>query len=475
VRTRRLAPLLACALLAAPSAACAEILTFGSDLSQDASIVESHGADTAFWNVAQGNGQAPTAPADGQVLELRVKGGVLAHPNTSPDLARMVHFQVLHPQPDGSVIVELSSGAFYLPQTNDGSRITTFVTSFRPVNLCVHQGDYVDLNTIGGFEFRYDNYRGSPLQVFAPVAGSATNWYEKDNGTNNGAQLFGQPVPDQELLLQMTMGTGRDATDICPGGYAGHEYRGVEIDRDAIVRDRIARLAVFCPGPTRGHCEGTLRLHNGDTEIGRDRYRIEPATTPRLEIRVSNAALDLLNRDCTLNATATADGRDAHGEGGPTVQDVRLAAPGCEGGGSSRPTNGRNSLLGTAGPDMLCGLLGNDTLTGLGGDDTLWGDNCNDDKAGVVAAARDGNDRLLGGPGDDTLYGAGGNDELEGGPGNDKLDGGGGRNAFTGGNGDDTVYARNGKSDSIRCGRGRDIATVDRRDRLTACERRRRR
>ncbi|MEA2397639.1 MAG: hypothetical protein QOK25_1195 [Thermoleophilaceae bacterium] len=145
-------------------------------------------------------------------------------------------------------------------------------------------------------------------------------------------------------------------------------------------------------------------------------------------------------------------------------------------------TNGNDNLVGTAGNDVICGLLGNDTIDGLAGNDTLWGDACNDKVKLVFPAAKkkkDGNDKLIGGPGNDALYGAGGNDTLTGGPGNDRLYGGGGNDkltggagvdSFFGGAGNDTISARDHVKETIDCGKGKDRATVDKKDKVKGCE-----
>jgi Ca2+-binding RTX toxin-like protein len=139
--------------------------------------------------------------------------------------------------------------------------------------------------------------------------------------------------------------------------------------------------------------------------------------------------------------------------------------PGPPGGGSvGGPTDGDDILTGTLGDDVICGLLGNDTIKGLAGNDTLWGDAC-----GKIAQARapaDGNDILSGGSGNDRLYGAGGRDRLIGGKGRDRL---------FGGAGNDVLNARDGKRDRVDCGSGRkDVARVDRRDKVRRCEKVRR-
>jgi Ca2+-binding RTX toxin-like protein len=91
--------------------------------------------------------------------------------------------------------------------------------------------------------------------------------------------------------------------------------------------------------------------------------------------------------------------------------------------------------------------------------DVLWGTR----RADVLLGGR-GNDRLSGGAGNDRLSGGAGNDRLVGGPGRDRLDGGAGR---------DTLDAHDRASgDIVTCGPGRDVAIVNRGDRVARdCER----
>jgi uncharacterized repeat protein (TIGR01451 family) len=89
-----------------------------------------------------------------------------------------------------------------------------------------------------------------------------------------------------------------------------------------------------------------------------------------------------------------------------------------------------------------------DTIHGAGGPDTLRG---------------------LAGP--DRLFGGSGNDRIFGGLGNDRLFGGAGRDRIDGGAGNDTISARDKTVDTIRCGRGRDKVTADRKDKIARdCE-----
>jgi Ca2+-binding RTX toxin-like protein len=111
-----------------------------------------------------------------------------------------------------------------------------------------------------------------------------------------------------------------------------------------------------------------------------------------------------------------------------------------------------NSQRGTAGNDNLVGSPLGDRLVGLGGDDTLSG--------------RTGRDCLSGGAGADDLFG---------GRAGDRLNGGAGHNTYAGGAGGDVILAANGRSETVKCGSGRDRAVVDRSDTVTGCERVRRR
>jgi hypothetical protein len=175
---------------------------------------------------------------------------------------------------------------------------------------------------------------------------------------------------------------------------------------------------------------------------------------------------------------------------------------------------GADRLLGGPGPDVFRGGPGNDTLRGRGGDDTLSGELGADRLEGgagadllsgdplqgdgyytpIIKLRRDvlrggsgddllsdtggsnllvggsGDDLLRGGVGADRLLGASGVDQIEGGAGRDTLRGGAGLDRFAGGAGADRIFARDGLPERVACGRGRDTARVDAKDRVRACE-----
>jgi uncharacterized delta-60 repeat protein len=113
-------------------------------------------------------------------------------------------------------------------------------------------------------------------------------------------------------------------------------------------------------------------------------------------------------------------------------------------------------LTGSAVGDEIFGRTGADQIFGLGGADCLYGER--------------GNDEINGGDGDDYVSGGAQDDRLFGGSGNDRLYGGRGRNTYSGGSGSDVILARNGKTEKIDCGGGRDRAKIDRTDRVRDCE-----
>ncbi len=146
----------------------------------------------------------------------------------------------------------------------------------------------------------------------------------------------------------------------------------------------------------------------------------------------------------------------APGEPGPP------GGGGGGGGGGPTPPAGRcaNAIRGTGKANRLRGTSRSDRISGLGGNDRIDG--------------RGGADCIRGGTGRDRLYGGSGDDTLEGNSGNDRITGGKGRDRIKGGSGRDRIYAKDGKRDTIDCGRGRDtVVTRDKADRLKRCELRR--
>jgi len=130
------------------------------------------------------------------------------------------------------------------------------------------------------------------------------------------------------------------------------------------------------------------------------------------------------------------------------------AAPGGGGGGGGDGGGGAASgacaqpLGGTKAADNLLGSIAGDRIKGRGGDDTL-----------------DGRD------GDDCVNGGGGADRVKGAAGADKLVGGRGRDRLVGGPDADVLRTARGGRDRVSCGKGKDKAIVDARDKTRGCER----
>jgi hypothetical protein len=90
---------------------------------------------------------------------------------------------------------------------------------------------------------------------------------------------------------------------------------------------------------------------------------------------------------------------------------------------------------------------------------------------GRVFVGTKASDVLRGTVGADILRARAGGDRVFGGWGPDRLSGGGGIDDLDAAGGDDVVFARDGSSDRVLCGRGDDVAFVDRRDRVRrGCE-----
>jgi hypothetical protein len=297
---------LVAALLALPAAAGAKVITFGSDLKKPANRAEVHGPDTAFWN-ASGAALGNPVPADGQITQLRLKGTAIASklPGAPAPLTQF-HFQVLHPNPDGSMSVTLSTNPMDLPVGGDPNRISTY----RPQGyLCAKKGDYVDFNDEGGFV--PDFYPGGvPYQVFSSSPNAVTSWFSQNNGTNIGAVFTGAPTRGEELLLQAVLATDGDASPVC-GGKRGKQFRGLQISRgSATVSRGFVPVRVTCPGVAQGRCQGTLTLSEGGAVVGSIGLWVKPTTTINLHVKLSKAGQALLKKRKKLKVIAAASTRD---------------------------------------------------------------------------------------------------------------------------------------------------------------------
>jgi hypothetical protein len=312
-------PILALSLaFVVASDARADRITMGSDLSADATIVEAHGADTAFWPITL-SGKAFEAPEDGQVLSVKIKGTVLKERGAA-DPATLIHIQSLEPAAgDGSRVVFLSSQGFDMPIDQPNT-----VTTFTPENLCIHKGGTVAFNNIGGFMYggslsapldQRHYLKGAPFQTFADVGSSSTARYTADNGTKNGATVYPQTVNQQpgapagtvnqgqELLLQFELATGNDRSEPC-GGPRRHSDGSLVVPPPAmhiiggqnpyVRKSGQLEPAIYCAGPSP--CAGTAAIFRKGKVIATAPFSVKPASSGRIPMKISRKNVNALRR-----------------------------------------------------------------------------------------------------------------------------------------------------------------------------------
>jgi Ca2+-binding RTX toxin-like protein len=171
------------------------------------------------------------------------------------------------------------------------------------------------------------------------------------------------------------------------------------------------------------------------------------------------------------------------GPGDDLIFGAAAGLVGADGADSLRGDDGNDQIDGGASDDTLAGGRGADVIVGGDGIDTA-------DYSGALGPVRvslngltgDGEARegdhvrqdvesLRGGDEEDTFIGNAGPNQLASGGGEDFVDAGGGSDGLDGGQGVDVVRARDRAADRVACGTSRDLAIVDRRDRVAGnCE-----
>ncbi len=320
-----------------PAGADAEVLTVGSPLSVPATLNTAenlnypgantnvpptaevptgvvhtyhYGADNALWS------SEAAMPVAGQVLSVRLEGCAKPAPGGPPPLTQ-IHFQSISPLPGGGAKVNLSSQPFDVPVCGQNEASSTTVTTYKPVNLCVSAGDYVDLNDEGGFVEHYYQ-SGVPYQVLGAVNGSSFNSFIRGDGTNNGDVMAASDTStmdgfaasrNEELMLQVSLGTGADAIHICPGGTAGLPPAlppiRVSPQTDGINSHRIVSIAVYCrPAPG---CSGvaTLSFAGKVASVGQSNFSLAGNKTSHLPMRVSPRIVSLIRKRHGLRMSLT--------------------------------------------------------------------------------------------------------------------------------------------------------------------------
>jgi hypothetical protein len=189
--------LIAVVCLAFPSLASAKLNTFGA-LGRTAQVAYAHGGDAAFWSGASG-----AIPVKGQVRAIRIRGCAepLA-PGQTP--ATQVHFQVAVPESGGAIQVQETSAPVNVPTCGIAGASPRTVTSFALQFLCVSPGDFVVFNDEGG---------NVPFELFAHASGASTDFFSASGETNNGDTLTPTALSGVRLLMQVVVGTGKNAPD----------------------------------------------------------------------------------------------------------------------------------------------------------------------------------------------------------------------------------------------------------------------
>jgi hypothetical protein len=318
------------ALALVPATGQAATAAFGSSLSVPATLDTAHnlnygpssapshdGADTALWNVTQASG-APASPGDGQILSIKLEGCV-QQATGGPAPITDFHFQDLVPQGGGAVKVNVTTQTFQIPICGSGGAGAGTVTTYKPTNFCVKQGDYVDFNDEGGFNNQYYP-NGAPYQVIGSVAGSTMDSFILNGGTNNGATLSPSTKggsngfasnSGEELMLQATLGSGPDATPLCPGGTAGTQPNPqpapgpapaapakaaltLRAQTDGISHKGVTKLALFCAQSSP--CTGTVAVLFGSTKLGSAALNVPGHKTSHVAVRLSAKAVKLIRK-----------------------------------------------------------------------------------------------------------------------------------------------------------------------------------
>ena len=269
-----------------------------------------YGADTAMWN------SAAAMPATGQAVSVKLEGCAKPTAGGPPPLTQ-IHLQSISPLPGGGARVNLSSQPYDIPVCGQNGASGSTVTTYDPINLCVSAGDYVDLNDEGGFvEHFYQS--GVPYQVLGAVRGSTLDSFIRGDGTNNGDVMAASDTStmdgfaaaqSEELMLQVALGTGADATHICPGGTAGlppvlPPIR-VSPQTDGINSHRIVSIAVYCR--PAGGCPGvaTLTFAGKVASVGQSAFTLPGNTTSHLPMRVSPRIVSLIRKHHGLHMSLT--------------------------------------------------------------------------------------------------------------------------------------------------------------------------
>ena len=118
--------------------------------------------------------------------------------------------------------------------------------------------------------------------------------------------------------MQLKFASGRDATDICPGGYKQHVFRGLDLrgGNGATLHTKTQTITTrtICPGPTYGGCHGTIRavatINGQAVTLGSKSFSVKPSAYSTLEIPVLSGMIQTIKKLGSAPVRIVADGRD---------------------------------------------------------------------------------------------------------------------------------------------------------------------
>ena len=292
----------------------AAVETIGSDLSGTPTTAIQRTEDTAL---AQLTGARTVVPNSGQVLSVEVKGCSAKTADQNPETAIFV--QNLR-QSGGAQEVISTSQRFHLPICGDPGTVTTF----RPTDQCVTQGDLIGV-VVGGQTPGYP--QGTQYFIAKPNPGAGLGAFSKNGDTVIGSRFTLEPIADTELLMQARIGTGADSPSRCPGGShpgggggggggggqgGGGGGGGGGISPDVLrtatsikANPKTGRggVSITCNLPAADVCRVSLVATNGKTRVGTIVGSVPGGQTAALELRLNRTGGKALRKSRRLRLT----------------------------------------------------------------------------------------------------------------------------------------------------------------------------
>lgn len=281
------------------------------------------------------------------------------------------------------------------------------------------------------------------------------------DGTIPPEQLSWEPV-DIVAATQTALGQTDEA--ICnpsePGTFTS-DFQARTADLGRYSGETILVRFVYVLGPADRALSQPCGWYVDDVAVGSGTFS-EIATTQAQNYEVTDRAAGEYAYRIIGRYT---DGVETSASNIESIEVTRGAGPGPDSDPSCPKAS--NVIRRGAGDDDVRGTPRGDSIRTGAGDDRI--------------KALDGSDCARGGKGKDVIRGGGkadllkagaGADKVSGGGGDDRLNAGTGRDKLGGGTADDVIRATDGERDIVKCGAGKDVAIVDRRDRVAPnCER----